>query len=107
MDYKSRLEIHQHLQRRPSKSFSFLLLAVLLASIIPAAFVVRVASAQALSVTILSPSPGMVFNRGETVTITAAVSSAGSPVSGASVTVNSPTGAVISLSETSRLGTYC
>src|SRR5438445_1398367 len=106
MDYKSRPEIHLQLQRRPSKSFSFLLLAVLLSSIIPAAFVVRVASAQALSVTVLSPSAGMVFNRGETATITAAVSSAGSPVSGASVTVNSPTGAGIILAETSTLGTY-
>src|SRR3989454_3823424 len=106
MDYKSRPEIHLQLQRRPSKSFSLLLLAVLLSSIVPAAFVVRVASAQALSVTFLSPSAGMVFNRGETATITAAVSSAGSPVSGASVTVNSPTGAAITLSETSTLGTY-
>jgi hypothetical protein len=63
------------------------------------------AFAQTLALNVSSPSPGAVFDRGETVTITTTVTDGGSPVSGATVTVNSPTGATITLAETVA-GTY-
>jgi hypothetical protein len=63
------------------------------------------AFAQTLALNVSSPSPGAVFDRGETVTITTTVTDGGSPVSGATVTANSPTGATITLAETVA-GTY-
>ncbi|MGH9918382.1 MAG: hypothetical protein ACRD6W_05880, partial [Nitrososphaerales archaeon] len=64
------------------------------------------ASAQTLSVVITAPGSGAVFNRGEVVTITATVTMAGSPVSGASVTATGPTGGQIFLPPTATPGTY-
>ena len=90
---------------RPSQSFSIVFLVLLLSSAVTVAFGAQVAFAQTFSITISSPNSGAVFNRGQTVTITASVSSGG-PVSGASVTANSPTGGTITLSETATLGTY-
>jgi hypothetical protein len=61
---------------------------------------------QALSVTLTSPTPGASFATGQTVTINAVVSDGGSPVSGATVNANSPTGTTIALTETLTHGTY-
>ncbi len=89
-----------------SRYFSIIILALLLLSAVPMVFRGQVASAQAFSVTVLSPTSGSVFNRGQVVTVTASVSMAGTPVSGASVTGNNPTGGTFILSETSTPGTY-
>jgi hypothetical protein len=62
-------------------------------------------SSQSLSVFITAPVANTVFNRGETATITALVTLNGSPVSGATVTANSPTGMTITLTNTAG-GTY-
>jgi hypothetical protein len=88
-----------------SRTLSAALLVLLLSSAV-VAFNGQAASAQSLSVTISSPGSGAVFNRGESVTVTAAVSSAGSPVSGATVTATNPTGGKIALSEATTPGTY-
>lgn len=88
------------------KSVSVLILALLLTSALALALSPRANTISVLSVTISSPSPGTVFSRGQTVTLTASVSSDGSPVSGASVATNGPGGAVIKLPETSTQGTY-
>src|SRR6266550_7528434 len=61
---------------------------------------------QSLSVAISSPSAGATFATGQTVTISAMVSDGGSPVSGATVNANSPTGAIIALTQTLTPGTY-
>jgi len=63
------------------------------------------AVAQTLSLAVSSPIPGTTFERGETATLTAALADGGNPVSGATVTANSPTGATITLSGTVA-GTY-
>ena len=70
------------------------------------AFVVHPASAQAFTVSISSPSSGAILNRGESVTVTASVTSSESAVSGATVAASSPTGGTISLPETAIAGTY-
>lgn len=59
-----------------------------------------------LSVMILSPGLNSAFNRGETATISVSVSSQGSPVTGATVTANNPTGGTIVLQPTSTHGVY-
>jgi hypothetical protein len=81
------------------------LLAVLAMSGTGVLLIAAPAFAQTLSVSATSPSPAATYDRGETVTITATVTNAGSPVSGATVTANSPTGATIVLGETTA-GTY-
>jgi len=88
-----------------SRTLSVALLSLLLLSGVTVALA-QSANAQALSVAISSPGSGAVFNRGETVTITASVTSAGSPVSGATVTATNPTGGQIALSPTATPGTY-
>jgi hypothetical protein len=57
-------------------------------------------SSQSLSVFINTPISNMVFNRGEVASITTFVTLNGVPVSGATVTANAPTGAVIALANT-------
>jgi len=57
-------------------------------------------SSQGLSVFINTPISNAIFNRGEVVSITTLVTLNGAPVSGATVTTNSPTGAVIALANT-------
>jgi hypothetical protein len=66
----------------------------------------QLSSADPLSVAILSPGLNSAFNRGEIVSISAAVSSQGAPVAGATVTANTPTGATIFLQPTSTQGVY-
>src|SRR5438309_3900508 len=61
---------------------------------------------QSLSVAISSPTSGATFATGQTVTISAMVSDGGSPVSGATVSANSPTGTTIALTQTLTPGTY-
>jgi hypothetical protein len=61
---------------------------------------------QTLSVALTSPNPGATFATGQTVTINAVVSDGGSPVSGATVNANSPTGTIIALTPTLTTGTY-
>jgi hypothetical protein len=60
---------------------------------------------QGILVSIISPSPNSVFNRGEAVTISATVTMGGSPVTGASVTATTPTGGTINLTPGAG-GTY-
>lgn len=91
---------------RLSKTVSLLLLTLLVTSAITIAAGASVNTASSLTVSVSSPASGTVFNRGQGVTITASVSSGGSPVSGASVVANSPAGATIVLSQTSTPGTY-
>src|SRR5439155_12944739 len=62
-------------------------------------------SSQSLSVFITSPVANTVFNRGESTMITALVTLNGSPISGATVTANSPTDATLTLTNTAG-GTY-
>jgi hypothetical protein len=62
-------------------------------------------SSQSLFIFFTAPAANTVFNRGETATITALVTLNGSPVSGATVTANSPTGMTIALTNTAG-GTY-
>jgi hypothetical protein len=88
-----------------SRSLSVALLSLLLLSGVTVALA-QSASAQTLSVAISSPASGAVFNRGEAGTITASVTLAGSPVSGATVTATNPTGGEVSLSPTATPGTY-
>jgi hypothetical protein len=57
-------------------------------------------SSQGLSVFINTPIANTVFNRGEIASITTLVTLNGAPVSGATVTTNTPTGAVIALTNT-------
>ncbi len=87
-----------------SRTISIAVLALLLTSGVSYALAAQPSSS--LSVTISSPSSGAVFNRGETATVTASVTSGGSPVSGATVTATNPTGGQIALSPTSTTGTY-
>ena len=89
----------------PSRTLSVALLSMLLLSGVTVALA-QSANAQTLSVAISSPTSGAVFNRGESATITASVTLAGSPVSGATVTATNPTGGQISLSPTATPGTY-
>lgn len=88
----------------PFRWTSISLLVLLLTSGV--SFALPAQAAPSLSVTISSPASGAVFNRGEIATITASVTSDGSPVSGATVTATNPTGAQITLSATSTAGTY-
>jgi len=88
-----------------SRRLSLAVLSLLLLSGVTVALA-QSASAQTLSVAISGPGSGAVFNRGEAATITAAVTLAGSPVSGAAVTATNPTGGQISLSPTATPGTY-
>ncbi len=81
-------------------------MAFLFSSAATGVLIAQPALAQALSVTISSPASSATFNRGEAVTISASVTSGGSPVSGASVTANSPTGGTITLAQTSTAGVY-
>ncbi len=66
---------------------------------------INVLPAQAFSVSISSPSPNLVFNRGQVVTISALVTLSGSPVTGATVTANTPTGGTLTLANVGG-GTY-
>ena len=68
--------------------------------------IARPALGQTLSLVISSPSAGATFATGQTVTIDAMVSDGGSPVSGATVTANSPTGTTIALTPATTAGTY-
>jgi len=88
-----------------SRTLSVAVLSLLLFSGVTVALA-QSANAQTLSVAISSPGSGAVFNRGEAATITASVTLAGSPVSGATVTATNPTGGQISLSPTATPGTY-
>ncbi len=87
-----------------SRTVSVAVLALLLTSGV--SFALAAQGAPSLSVTISSPTAGAVFNRGETATITASVTSGGGAVSGATVTATSPTGGQIALAATSTAGTY-
>ena len=97
---------HKSIHMPPSRTLSIALLVLIFSSAVTVAFNAQAASAQSLSVAISSPSSGAVFNRGESVTVTVSVSSAGSPVSGATVTATNPTGGQIALSQTATPGTY-
>ena len=88
-----------------SRRLSLAVLSLLLLSGVTIALA-QSANAQTLSVAISSPGSGAVFNRGEVATITASVTLAGSPVSGAAVTATSPTGGQILLPATATPGTY-
>lgn len=87
-----------------SRTVSVAVLALLLTSGVSVALAAQ--NGSSLSVAISSPTSGATFNRGETATVTASVTSGGSPVSGATVTATDPTGGKISLSATSTVGTY-
>ena len=67
---------------------------------------ITIVTTPGLSVSITSPSPNSVFNRGETVTIAVSVSRGGSPVTGATVTANTPAGGTISLTNVGGGGIY-
>ncbi|MDA4115698.1 MAG: hypothetical protein OK442_03990 [Thaumarchaeota archaeon] len=88
-----------------SRRLSLSVLSLLLLSGVTIALA-QSANAQTLSVAISGPGSGAVFNRGEVAAITASVTLAGSPVSGAVVTATNPTGGQISLSPTATPGTY-
>ncbi|TLX92824.1 MAG: hypothetical protein E6K96_10060, partial [Thaumarchaeota archaeon] len=90
---------------KPSRLASEFVLLLLVTGV-ATALIAQSALAQAFSVTISSPASGAAFNRGETATIAASVTSGGNPVSGASVTANNPTGGMITLPQTSTAGTY-
>ena len=89
-----------------SKPVSLLLLSLLVISALAIAFSSKVSTASSLLVTVQSPSQGSTFNRGQNLLLIASVSSGGNPVSGATVTANTPTGATIILTETDTPGTY-
>jgi len=89
-----------------SRKAVYSVLLMLLCSGLGGVFIANSAFGQTLSIAISSPSSGATFTTGQTVTITATVSDGGNPVSGATVTANSPTGATIALTPTSTAGTY-
>jgi hypothetical protein len=102
--YNPRFEILiEGLFAKPLMAFFLFLLT---ASAITTAFGAQLGSSDPLSVVILSPAINSPFNRGEAVIISASVSSLGSPVIGATVTANTPTGGTIFLQPTSNQGVY-